>query len=743
MNNKKLSIYSTLVIVIIFTVVIVMSLQATYNYIYTKNKIVNEMKENSRTTIVSLKNNISTLLSSYAVNEYENLILNEIKGNDILAIVIEDYNMGKILGEKSYITGKIRDNKIKIIDYDFTNDIHNAELKNSYYSDSFDITDINNRKIGSVSIYISDKTMTKELKEIIEKSILNTIAISCLLILFLFISIKFFILKPISDMIDVIRNKDDDGIPLKLIKNANSKEIDELSLSINNMISSIKESRQILKTNENKLTYLLEMSPIAVRIAKENGKKVVFSNYAYSKLLGIDKDKVLFKNPINYYDDKKVYEEIIKTLKHNKSIYNKLVKLNISNNTVWALASYMNIEYDGEESIIGWFFDVSNEKENEIRLFEALDLQTAIFDNAGYMMIRTDKNGVIKQINNEVEKLLGFKAHELVDIHTPEFFHAKSEIIKKAKELSIELNTDVVEGFETFVIKSNLNLDNESEWTYLTKDGNQIPVLLSVSALRDKENEIYGYIGISKDITQRKILESQSKLASMGEMIGNIAHQWRQPLSVISTISSGIKVRSEYNQLDISTIFEDMDNIIKQTKYLSKTIDDFRNFIKDTNTREKVSILDTIEKTLTIVNSTIVNNHITLITKLEDDAIIHGYENQLIQAIINIINNSKDALKENNQEREKLLFIETKKINNSLFLTIKDNAGGIEPKILDKIFEPYFTTKHQSIGTGIGLSITHQILTKHHHAFIDVFNKTYIYNDEKCTGAIFQIKFEL
>ncbi|MGB5793987.1 PAS domain-containing sensor histidine kinase, partial [Poseidonibacter sp.] len=503
-------------------------------------------------------------------------------------------------------------------------------------------------------------------------------------------------------MIDVIRNNDDDGIPLKLVKNANSKEIDELSLSINNMISSIKESRQILKTNENKLTYLLEMSPIAVRIAKENGKKVVFSNYAYSKLLGIDKDKALFKNPINYYDDKKVYKDIVKNLKNNKRIYNKLVKLNISNNTVWALASYMNIEYDGEESVIGWFFDVSNEKENEIRLFEALDLQTAIFDNSGYMMIRTDKNGVIKQINNEVEKLLGFKAYELVDIHTPEFFHVKSEIIKKAKELSIELNTDVVEGFETFVIKSNLNLDNESDWTYLTKDGNQIPVILSVSALRDKENEIYGYIGISKDITQRKILESQSKLASMGEMIGNIAHQWRQPLSVISTISSGIKVKSEYDQLDMSTLFEDMDNIIKQTKYLSKTIDDFRNFIKDTNTKEKVSILHTIEKTLTIVNSTIVNNHITLIKNLEDDAIIDGFENQLIQAIINIINNSKDALKENNQDIERLLFIETKKINNTLYLSIKDNAGGIPLKILDKIFEPYFTTKHQSIGTGIG-----------------------------------------
>ncbi|MFA9372844.1 MAG: PAS domain S-box protein [Poseidonibacter sp.] len=743
MKNKKLSIYSTLVIIIIFTVVIVMSFQATYSYIQTKNKIINEMKENSRATILSLKNNISTLLSSYAVNEYENLILNEIKGNDIFAIVIEDFNMGKIIGEKSYISGKIKDNKTKIIDYDFTNKIQNEQLKNSYYTDSFDITNINNEKIGIVSIYISDKTMTKELKKIIEESVINTVAISFLLILFLFISIKFFILKPISDIIEVIKNKDHDGIPLQLAKNANSKEIDELSLSINSMIYSIKESRQILKTNENKLTYLLEMSPIAVRIATENGKKVIFSNYAYSKLLGIDKDKALFKNPINYYDDKKVYKDIVKNLKNNKSIYNKLIKLNISNNTVWVLASYMNIEYDGEESIIGWFFDVSNEKENELRLFEALDLQTAIFDNSGYLMIRTDKNGIIKQVNKEVEKLLGYNSEELVDIHTPEFFHVKSEILKKSKELSIELNTDVIDGFNTFVIKSNMNLDNESEWTYLTKDGNQIPVLLSVSALRDKENKIYGYIGISKDITQRKILESQSKLASMGEMIGNIAHQWRQPLSVISTISSGIKVKSEYDQLDMSTLFEDMDNIIKQTKYLSKTIDDFRNFIKDTNTKEKVSILHTIEKTLTIVNSTIVNNHITLIKDLEDDAIIDGFENQLIQAIINIINNSKDALKENNQDMERLLFIETKKINNTLYLSIKDNAGGIPLKILDKIFEPYFTTKHQSIGTGIGLSITHQIITKHHYAFIEAYNKTYKYNNIEYTGAVFQIKFKL
>ncbi|MTV29277.1 HAMP domain-containing histidine kinase, partial [Nitriliruptoraceae bacterium ZYF776] len=117
-----------------------------------------------------------------------------------------------------------------------------------------------------------------------------------------------------------------------------------------------------------------------------------------------------------------------------------------------------------------------------------------------------------------------------------------------------------------------------------------------------------------------------------------------------------------------------------------------------------------IKKTLSILNPSIVNHNITMILNTNDDIRIDGYENQLIQALINILNNSKDALKENLQNNEeKLIFIETKNINNSLTLKIKDNAGGIPENVINKIFEPYFTTKHKSIGTGIGLSIAYQI----------------------------------
>ena len=132
----------------------------------------------------------------------------------------------------------------------------------------------------------------------------------------------------------------------------------------------------------------------------------------------------------------------------------------------------------------------------------------------------------------------------------------------------------------------------------------------------------------------------------MGEMIGNIAHQWRQPLSLISTIASGIKVKMEFKQFDEKELIPNMENIIKQTNYLSNTIDDFRNFIQNSNDKGEICVSEIIKKTLSILNPSIVSHNITIVLNTDDDIKIYGYENQLIQAIINILNNSKDALKE-------------------------------------------------------------------------------------------------
>ena len=742
MNKYKPSLFLTLAVIIVITVTTILTINSSFNYQSTKNKTIQEMKDNSNESILSLKSNISNLIISYSINEYEKLIFNEIQNKDIFAIVVKNYAMGKIIGKDAYISGKIKYLENKIVDYDANNNNQNIALENSFFTKSINITNSSSEKLGTISIYITDNAINDELTKIVKETLFNTFLLSILLTLILYISINYYILKPISSIINIIKDNDETGIPKSLIPDSNNKEIFALTNSINTMIKSIKHSRDILEKNENRLEYLLELSPIAVRIAKNRGEYVIFANKAYSKLLHLKEGTISGKNPKDYYVDKETYEHIIKTLEKDERIYNIMVELNIDDKKSWVLASYMNIEFDGEKAIIGWFYDVTNEKINESNLYKALELQTTIFDNSGYLMISTNKNGLITQFNKEAEKLLGYKSEEVVNIHTPELFHLKSEVIQKAEYFSKELNKDIKPGFDVFIAKADLGLKSEHEWTYVSKNGEHIPVILTVTALKNNDNITYGYIGISQDISQRKALESQAKLASMGEMIGNIAHQWRQPLSMISTLASGIIVKNELKVMNNDEVVTDMEKIINQTKYLSNTIDDFRNFIKENNDKERISLVSTVEKAISILKPSIKNNAINLITNLKDDISFDGFENQLIQSLINIINNAKDALKENVLEGDKFIFVETQHLEDELILIIKDNAGGIQDDIMHKIFEPYFTTKHKSIGTGIGLSMAHQIITEHHNATIEVFNSTYEYEDMSYIGAYFQITFK-
>ena len=177
--------------------------------------------------------------------------------------------------------------------------------------------------------------------------------------------------------------------------------------------------------------------------------------------------------------------------------------------------------------------------------------------------------------------------------------------------------------------------------------------------------------------------------------------------------------------------------------YLSTTIDNFRNFLEKEKIITPVSIIKTIEKTLSISNSSLRSNYVNVILDLKDDITINGNDNELIEAFINIINNSKDVLiSEIKDEAKRLLFISTQQISETqLELKIIDSGGGIKNSNIKKIFEPYFTTKHQSQGTGLGLAISHKIITQRHKGKINVSNENFQYNNEFYTGACFKIIF--
>ncbi len=224
----------------------------------------------------------------------------------------------------------------------------------------------------------------------------------------------------------------------------------------------------------------------------------------------------------------------------------------------------------------------------------------------------------------------------------------------------------------------------------------------------------------------------------MGEMLGNISHQWRQPLSAISTLATGAKLKKELNVFNDEDFDKTMDSINNQAQYLSSTIDDFRNFFaKDTKNKTNINLKNSLEASLSLVKDSYKSNNITTIINMEDASMVCN-ENVFIQAILNILNNAKDAY-QNCGKKEKLVFINLIKERDAYILTIKDNAIGIEEKIIDKIFEPYFTTKHQSQGTGIGLYMTNQIITKHFKGKIIVSNEEFTHNNKLYKGACFKI----
>ena len=261
-------------------------------------------------------------------------------------------------------------------------------------------------------------------------------------------------------------------------------------------------------------------------------------------------------------------------------------------------------------------------------------------------------------------------------------------------------------------------------------------------------------IGMIQDITARKefeldkekkdkLLYQQSKMAAMGEMIGNIAHQWRQPLSVISTASTGIKLKKEMNLLSDDDLIETMDNINTSTQYLSQTIEDFRNFFSPSaKSLIEVSLLEVFEKTLNLVNAQFSSKNIEIIQEIEDIK-FKTLKNELIQVLVNILNNAKDALVLCEQDEKKYIFIKAFKENSFLTIEIYDSGKGIKEDVISRVFEPYFSTKHKGQGTGIGLYMSQEIVFKLLHGEIFAENYEFEYKNKKYMGAKFTVKIKV
>ncbi len=411
---------------------------------------------------------------------------------------------------------------------------------------------------------------------------------------------------------------------------------------------------------------------------------------------------------------------------------------------------------DNKQYLISYVKDITDRLKNNEDVKFYFDL---INSSQDMIFLVEHENKIIEFANETACKKLGYSLTEIKSMDITDFR-------KPFKDLD---NIEIPEVFKKIEDVNSMRTFG----IYITKDGNKIPVETSLH-----KKEYLGkdfIIAVSRDISERlkverekeylnkklenynktlkneiasakeelleyeNMMKRQSRMAAMGEMLENIAHQWRQPLSFISVLSTGMILQNDVELLDNKSLVKGLNDINDNVQYLSKTIDDFRDFFKPNKKKSSFNLLTLINNAIKLSITRHGKDDIEFLVNVSDIE-LYSYENEFLQVILNLIVNSKDELIK--KDYKKCILIETFVEDENVIIFVKDNAGGIPINIIDKIFEPYFTTKHNYQGTGIGLYMSQNII-RHMNGSISVSDCTIEYKGISFKGASFKIKIPL
>ena len=403
----------------------------------------------------------------------------------------------------------------------------------------------------------------------------------------------------------------------------------------------------------------------------------------------------------------------------SESTFQVLKNINLLISTIFFIL-FILISYYVVKRISGYISKneaILEELEQKKKNFET------IFHESPTPMAIHNEDGKILMINKVWEELSGYNYNEIDTIE--KWTNNVAPNKPKPRKEHIE---------EMYGITKRVN---EGEFDIITKDGRKIIWVFSSSPF-GKTNNKRVVISTATDITELKtkddLMITQSRNAAMGEMIGMIAHQWRQPLSIISMNCNNMLLDISLDEFVINKAEIYAQDVIKQTEHLSQTIDDFRNFFKPEKERISIKLEEVIKESIFIVKDNLKNNNINLDCTFSSEQTTKVYKRELMQVYINIINNAKDALL-NNKVNNAYIKIDVFDDEEYIITKICDNGTGIPETILSKIFEPYFSTKDEKTGTGLGLYMSKMIIEKHLKGQIEVQNAQ--------NGACFFIKLPI
>ncbi|AFL67461.1 ATP-binding protein [Sulfurospirillum barnesii] len=380
---------------------------------------------------------------------------------------------------------------------------------------------------------------------------------------------------------------------------------------------------------------------------------------------------------------------------------------------------------------------------------------------------RMEEHGFMFKIEQKIHTIDGIllKMFRYFDSNQP--FKAieilQNELYPSVYSINIDLtgliNQNLKNAKEGF-LQTEIVYDNTFEWIVLATVGTTLVAgLLALLLLRnirllhsklanvidEKTKELQKLNDDLKEKVRYEVEQSrqkdqimfrQSRLASMGEMIGNIAHQWRQPLSAMVLILQSFQMKRMAGiELSDAFIEKQVNEGMALGTLMSNTIDDFRNFFKPNQSEEPFSLKETVTYSVKLIKAYYAKAGIKILITCKNDSIVQGYPNEFSQVMMNLLSNAKDAFEERDSEEKYIEIVISKEANTGVIWVI-DNAGGMSEEVQDRIFEPYFTTKHKSTGTGIGLYMSKQIIEKQMTGSIGASNSSYTFSNgkfyEKC-----------
>jgi signal transduction histidine kinase len=459
------------------------------------------------------------------------------------------------------------------------------------------------------------------------------------------------------------------------------------------------------------------------------------------------------KESYNTFYDKRF--ALIQTLDKVRTIYTTDIQrtlLNIPNKEMRAEEVSSYITASKQSASTNWknFLDIyyhSRDKEDSQQqaIVDALQKHIMIVNNLlDTSMQVLQKDGKTAYLNSQNSLLL--KSINLLDIKISNLseyqyklaMYEKEKISQKYDDTQImvfvmTLLVLLLSLFFTMKIANNFYRLLENHAKIIEKRNQENEKMERMLEERVNQAEKRVNQAVEKARGQDQIMYQHARLASMGEMIGNIAHQWRQPLNALTLLIQSFGTKSLAGKLDQEFIDKQVDEGLRLAVAMSNTIEDFRNFFSPSKEKEHFALKRSIEDTLEMSSFFCKDENIDIQVKCEEDIKVYGYANEFSQVILNFINNARDNFKLKKVLDDKRIEIVIEREAENVVIYFRDNGGGVEPSIIDRVFEPYFTTKHKATGTGIGLYMSKQIIEVQMGGEVsvcnitkEVDNKTYI-----------------